>query len=163
VLLFLLVKGAAASEVPSWTLENPSLKVTVSAPTLGLSVLDKRNGVTWESEDPGPVDVEAAVDGQPWAFGLAGAEIRAATRITTPQYQGLRVRLAKELGYVLELHDNYRDYYLDTPSFSEQYTVKGADGKSPRWSYWHGGIQSVLCGQVAPQFVERNMQALAAH
>ncbi len=69
-------------------------------------------------------------------------------------------RTAKECGYLFGLHDQYRDYYLDGPSFSEALAVKGADGQLPQWSRWAGGAQAVLCAKEALPFVRRNFAEL---
>lgn len=67
------------------------------------------------------------------------------------------------LGYVFALHDQYRDYYYDAPSFSERHAVMQENGNVPSWSIWYGGKQTVLCSQLAPQFVMRNHRTLKEH
>ncbi len=67
---------------------------------------------------------------------------------------------ADRLGYLFGLHDNYRDFYLDSPAFDEALTLKEANGKSPKYSVWAGGEQSVLCPAVALPFVKRTFEEM---
>lgn len=67
---------------------------------------------------------------------------------------------AERLGYLFGLHDNYRDFYLDSPAFDEALTRKEASGKSPRYSVWAGGEQSELCAAVALPFVKRTFEEM---
>lgn len=78
-------------------------------------------------------------------------------------WEGLRQLAATcdELGYVLALHDQYRDYYHDAPSYDPRHTVLEANGERPFGNTWYGGDQSILCARLAPGFVRRNHQALA--
>jgi hypothetical protein len=69
-------------------------------------------------------------------------------------------RAAGECGYLFGLHDQYRDYYLDGPRFTESRAVKGAAGAIPQWSYWHGGPQSVLCAKEAIANIRENFTEL---
>lgn len=80
-------------------------------------------------------------------------------------WEGLRALSlkAKELGFLFGLHDNYRDYYLDSPAFDEAFTLKDANGKSPRYSVWAGGEQSVLCPACALPFVKRTFEEMKKH
>lgn len=68
-----------------------------------------------------------------------------------------------ELGYVLALHDQYRDYYHDAPSYDPRHTVVHENGERPEWSIWLGGRQSLLCSSLARGFVARNHRALRDH
>ena len=36
----------------------------------------------------------------------------------------------RELGYLFSLHDQYRDYYLDAPSYDPQFAVHEEDEKT---------------------------------
>jgi uncharacterized protein DUF5696 len=67
------------------------------------------------------------------------------------------------LGYVLALHDQYRDYYHDAPSYDTRHTVVLENGERPSWAVWAGGKQSLLCSSFAKGFVARNHGALKAH
>jgi hypothetical protein len=67
---------------------------------------------------------------------------------------------ARECGYLFGLHDQFRDYYLDGPAFSEQYAVKMADGGLPGWSRWAGGAQTLLCSKEVLPFLRRNYTEL---
>jgi hypothetical protein len=69
---------------------------------------------------------------------------------------------ARALGYVLTLHDQYRDYYVDAPSFDTQFAIHEEDeasppkafpgtrfgtwkeGRIPYMRYWDGGKQAFL-------------------
>lgn len=66
----------------------------------------------------------------------------------------------QELGYLFALHDQYRDYYGNAPSFDERYAILDQDGNVPGHSVWYGGPQCILCAQLAPGFVLRNHQAI---
>ena len=69
-------------------------------------------------------------------------------------------RAADECGYLFGLHDQYRDYYLDGPRFTETRAIKDADGKLPQWSRWAGGPQSVLCAKEALADIRHNFTEL---
>ena len=60
------------------------------------------------------------------------------------------------LGYRFGIHDQYRDYYYDAPSFDPENAVRDIHGNSPYCSVWFGGEQTVLCGRLAPEYVRRN-------
>ena len=64
-------------------------------------------------------------------------------------------KAAESCGYLFGLHDQFRDYHLDGPAFSEVHTAKLADGSLPLWSRWAGGPQSILCAQEALPFIRR--------
>ena len=66
----------------------------------------------------------------------------------------------ERLGFVFAIHDQYRDYYHDAVSYSENRTVIREDGGRPFDSTWYGGHQSVLCPRFAPGYVKRNHRAL---
>ncbi len=61
-----------------------------------------------------------------------------------------------ESGYIFGIHDQYRDYYYDSPDFSIDYAVTQADGGHPFCSIWYGGKHSYLCSALAPKYVRRN-------
>ncbi|MCR5262394.1 MAG: hypothetical protein K6D94_00855, partial [Clostridiales bacterium] len=62
----------------------------------------------------------------------------------------------RELGYRFGIHDQYRDYYYDAPSFDIENACENEDGSRPYVSVWYGGEQTVLCQQLAPDYVRRN-------
>jgi hypothetical protein len=68
-----------------------------------------------------------------------------------------------DLGFIFAIHDQYRDYYLDAPSYDERHTLIEEGGKRPLHATWYGGRQSILCQRLAPGFVRRNHQSILAH
>lgn len=79
-------------------------------------------------------------------------------------WEGMRrmSEVCDSLGYPLALHDQYRDYYLDAPSYNPDRTIIQEDGSRPYFRIWNGGKQSLLCPRYAPEHVEMNHAALAA-
>ncbi len=63
---------------------------------------------------------------------------------------------ARELGYIFGIHDQYRDYYYDAPSFDINNALENIDGRHPFCSVWYGGPHSWLCATLAPEYVRRN-------
>ena len=63
---------------------------------------------------------------------------------------------ARELGYIFGIHDQYRDYYYDAPSFDMDNACENEDGSHPFCSVWYGGPHSLLCATLAPEYVLRN-------
>ncbi len=63
---------------------------------------------------------------------------------------------ARELGYIFGIHDQYRDYYYDAPSFDMNNACENIDGSHPFCSVWYGGPHSWLCATLAPEYVRRN-------
>lgn len=63
---------------------------------------------------------------------------------------------ARELGYVFGIHDQYRDYYHDAPSFDVSSAVENMDGSHPYCDIWDGGPHSWLCASLATEYVRRN-------
>lgn len=68
-----------------------------------------------------------------------------------------------ELGYVFAIHDQYRDYYLDAPSYDPCHTILDRTGNRPFHSIWYGGKQSVLCSRLALGHVKKNHRWLLEH
>jgi hypothetical protein len=84
-------------------------------------------------------------------------------------WEGLRrlAETARELGYLFSLHEQYRDYYIDAPSYDPQFAIHEEEiGKPPRafpgtrfgsWrdghlpfmNHWDGGVQTFL----SPRFM----------
>ena len=62
----------------------------------------------------------------------------------------------RDLGYMFGIHDQYRDYYFDAPTFDINNAITDARGEHPQWSVWYGGPQTVLCEKLAPDYVRRN-------
>ncbi len=69
-------------------------------------------------------------------------------------------QVAQECGYLFGLHDQYRDYYLDSPAYSEERAVKDHDGRLPQWSRWAGGPQALLCAKEVHVFLRHNYAQL---
>ena len=72
--------------------------------------------------------------------------------------EGMR-RLADtcdELGYYFGIHDQYRDYYYDSPGFTLDNAVQYFDGSHFLSDYWYGGAHTFLCSALAPDYVRRN-------
>ncbi len=59
-------------------------------------------------------------------------------------------------GYIFGIHDQYRDFYYDSPAFDMEKAVTKANGSHPYCSVWYGGSHSFLCSSFAPGFVRRN-------
>jgi hypothetical protein len=87
----------------------------------------------------------------------------------------------RELGYVLTLHDQYRDYYVDAPSYSPQFAVHEEDesvpaqafpgsrfggfkeGRIPFLDHWDGGKQAYLNSRFMLGHLRKNYDLIAAH
>lgn len=69
-------------------------------------------------------------------------------------------RVSRELGYVFALHDQYRDYYYDSPVFDKNKTVTNIDGSNPYCSIWDGGEHSYLCSCFALDAVKKTYAEL---
>src|SRR4051812_6660565 len=85
------------------------------------------------------------------------------------------------LGYMMSLHDQYRDYYTDAPSWDPQFAVHEEDaltrsiafpgsrfgqwklGTIPFMNNWDGGEMSYLNNRLMPGHIKKNYQWLAAH
>ena len=65
-------------------------------------------------------------------------------------------RVCRAQGYTFGIHDQYRDFYHDAASFSEERAIQNRDGSVPYNDYWCGGPHSVLCAQLAPAYVKQN-------
>lgn len=80
-------------------------------------------------------------------------------------WDGLR-RLAhacREMGYLFTLHDQYRDFYFNSPSYDDRLTVVDLDGERFEACQWCGGKQTVLSPRYAPEYVRRNYDLFAEH
>ena len=71
--------------------------------------------------------------------------------------------VCRELGYVFALHDQYRDYYYDSPVFDKNKAVTNIDGSNPYCSIWDGGEHSYLCSFFALDAVKKTYTELEEH
>ena len=71
---------------------------------------------------------------------------------------GLRVLrdTCHEIGYLYGIHDQYRDYYYDSPGFDIENAVEYFDGSHFLSDYWYGGAHTFLCSALAPDYVRDN-------
>jgi len=69
----------------------------------------------------------------------------------------------QECGYMFGIHDQYRDYYLDAPTYDENFACLSPDGTVYKHAIWAGGWQSLLCASQAPFYVKRNFEELFRH
>ncbi|HTS26494.1 MAG TPA: DUF5696 domain-containing protein [Bryobacteraceae bacterium] len=89
----------------------------------------------------------------------------------------------KELGYTCWLHDQYRDYYPDAPSFSRDYAVQEEDsitpttrfpgtrfhphdwkeGYTPFMNYWDGGPQAYMNNRLMLGHFIKNYRLMFEH
>lgn len=98
-------------------------------------------------------------------------------------YEGMR-RLAEtcqQLGYLFSLHDQYRDYYIDAPSYDVQFAIHEQDadspptafpgsrfgdwkeGRIPFMDHWDGGKMAYLNGRYMLGHLKKNYQGLFDH
>jgi hypothetical protein len=68
--------------------------------------------------------------------------------------------VAAKHGMLFALHEQYRDYFLSSPYWSEELTRKDARRDSPRHHYWAGGTQSILCPELMLDFVKITINQL---
>lgn len=66
----------------------------------------------------------------------------------------------ENLDYMFGIHDQYRDYYLDAPTYDPDNAAMSADGSIYEFSRWAGGTQNYLCASQAPDYVRRNFEQL---
>jgi hypothetical protein len=89
----------------------------------------------------------------------------------------------RELGYTCWLHDQYRDYYPDAPSFNIDLAVREEDsvrppthfpgtrfhphdwkeGYIPYMNYWDGGTQTYLNNRYIVGHIQKNYRLMAEH
>jgi hypothetical protein len=87
----------------------------------------------------------------------------------------------RELGYVLTFHDQYRDYYVDAPSYDPQFAVHEEDealpaqafpgsrfggtkeGRIPFLDHWDGGKQAYLNSRFMLGHLRKNYELIAAN
>jgi hypothetical protein len=86
-----------------------------------------------------------------------------------------------ELGYPFIFHDQYRDYYVDAPSYDPQFAIHEEDtslppkaafgsrfgaskeGQIPFMRHWDGGKQSYLNARFQPGHLRKNYQLFFDH
>ena len=98
-------------------------------------------------------------------------------------YEGMKLLAdtCHELGYLFSLHDQYRDYYVDAPSYNADFAVHEADATSPPTIFpgtrfgsfkegplsfltaWDGGKQTQLNATFMLAHVKKNYAGLFAH
>ncbi len=66
------------------------------------------------------------------------------------------IRKTHACGYTFGIHDQYRDYFLDAPSYIADMSIVSNQGKRPLCSLWEGGKQEFLCTRFSEEFVKRN-------
>ncbi len=90
--------------------------------------------------------------------------------------------VCRELGYTCWLHDQYRDYYLDAPSWNPDFAVHDEDsagpptafpgtrfkkdwkdGSIPLMDHWDGGAQGYLNNRFMLGHVVKNYRAMFEH
>ncbi len=71
--------------------------------------------------------------------------------------------VSRKLGYVFALHDQYRDYYYDSPVFDKEKAIKNIDGTNPYCSIWDGGEHSYLCTEFVLDAVKQTYTELEEH
>ncbi|HTK26907.1 MAG TPA: DUF5696 domain-containing protein [Pyrinomonadaceae bacterium] len=88
---------------------------------------------------------------------------------------------ARELGYAFTMHDQYRDYYLDAPSYDPQFAIHEEDDSKPAhafagsrfgdskerqipfMSHWDGGKQSYLNARFQLGHLLKNYRLIFDH
>jgi Family of unknown function (DUF5696) len=98
-------------------------------------------------------------------------------------WEGMKrlVDTCREIGYPVILHDQYRDFYLDAPSYDEQFAVHEEDeavpaqqfpgsrfgdskrGSLPMMRHWDGGTQAYLNARFQLGHLLKNYQLLFDH
>jgi len=64
-------------------------------------------------------------------------------------------RRVMKLGYLFSPHDNYQDMYHDSPSWSEDWIMKTADGSLVKGGRWNGGRAYIACSRKAIELARR--------
>ena len=64
-------------------------------------------------------------------------------------------RRVMQLGYILDLHDNYQDIYRDSPSWNEDLIMKTPDGSLVKGGRWWGGRAYLTCSRKALELAQR--------
>lgn len=69
----------------------------------------------------------------------------------------------RDCGYMFGLHDQYRDYYMDAPTYDREFACEAPDGSIFDMARWAGGRQTYLCATQAPYYVRRNFEEVLSH
>lgn len=64
-------------------------------------------------------------------------------------------------GYLVVIHDQYRDFYLDAPSYDQNFSLVDSNREIQSLSIWDGGKQEFFCTRFSGYFVDRNFDTLA--
>ncbi|MGQ9651053.1 MAG: DUF5696 domain-containing protein [Phycisphaerae bacterium] len=67
------------------------------------------------------------------------------------------------LGYLLAVHDQYRDFYFSAASYDDKLALINHDGTLTEHAEWSGGRQTLLSPRFAPGYVRRNHDLFAEH
>lgn len=98
-------------------------------------------------------------------------------------WEGMKLlaETCRELGYIFTLHDQYRDYYRDAPSYDPQFAIHEEDNIAPpqafpgtrfgTWKegyipfmrHWDGGIQTFLNPKMMLGHMVKNYQLMIDH
>ena len=80
-------------------------------------------------------------------------------------WDGMRDMLyrLRKIGYIPAIHDNYRDYYKNAKTYSDNQAQVYVDGSYEGDSIWYGGPQRKLCSALAKSYVRRNFTEMKAH
>ncbi len=78
-------------------------------------------------------------------------------------YEGLKALAdtCRQQGYIFGLHDQYRDFYMDSPAYKEEQAVVNVNGKKPYCDEWDGGAHHLLCSCFAQEYVKKTYETLA--
>lgn len=67
-------------------------------------------------------------------------------------------KLCRKHNLQFDVHDQYRDFYYNSPSFMETLAIHDSSRNLPVMSQWQGGKQTFLCAEVAIDFLRRNLK-----
>lgn len=66
-------------------------------------------------------------------------------------------------GFEFGIHDQYRDFYFDAPSYNKELSIVNYDGKKYFCSLWEGGSHGALNPMFSLDFVKRNFDLYKAN
>lgn len=66
-------------------------------------------------------------------------------------------QVATDAEYIFSLHDNYQDFYLESPSYDERYLMKNKDKSVKLGGVWDGGLCRLICSSQAIELAEPNL------
>ncbi len=77
-------------------------------------------------------------------------------------YPGLKALIdtCHRHSHLFGLHDQYRDYYLDAPTYDPDNALMLEDGTPFAFARWAGGKQNYLCPALSPHYLRRNFEEL---